>query len=175
MLTHKGMLNFYSVILWIFAISYYFFITSLSAVPAVESAADSRAVVEMLDSVSQKFFHTNDVPKDRVTASLYHTIVRKLAHIANYYIFAFLNSMLWFTLSRKNMCCTIALALFLGLCGAAMDEVLQLFFAGRSAEVLDVLIDFDGTCLGAVFFLLLGKAVKIIPDFRKEECLYENI
>ncbi len=175
MLTDKGMLNLYSVILWIFAISYYFFITSLSAVPAVESAAESRAVVEMIDSVSRKVFNTNDVPKDRVTASLHHKIVRKLAHISNYFIFAFLNSMLWFSLSKKNTCCSIALALFLGLCGAAMDEILQLFFVGRSAEVLDVLIDFDGTCLGAVFFLMLGKVVKIIPDVRKEEYKYENL
>ena len=55
--------RFYNVILWILVIIHYLFITSLSATPADRSAVESKGVVEIIDSVSQKVFMKNDVPK----------------------------------------------------------------------------------------------------------------
>ena len=175
MFIRKAMPRFYNVILWILVIVHYMFITSLSATPADKSAVESKGVVEIIDSVSQKVFMKSDVPKDKITQSLHHKRVRKLAHVINYLIFGFLNAMLWFKLSNKSMHRTTVFTLFFGLCGAIMDETIQLFFDGRSAEVLDVLIDFDGTCLGVVVFLLLSITAGIISNFRKEEYRYEII
>ena len=44
--------------------------------------------------------------------------------------------------------------LFVGLFTAVIDEFIQLFFEGRSAEITDVLIDFSGVVTGALFMLL---------------------
>lgn len=89
-----------------------------------------------------------------ISEDLMHTLVRKLAHMAEFGILG----MLWVAalLPKTGKC-------FKRVCGcgliclgaAAVDETIQLFVPGRSGELLDVSIDFAGSVLGIAFVILL--------------------
>jgi VanZ family protein len=48
-----------------------------------------------------------------------------------------------------------------------VDEYIQLFSAGRSAQVNDVLLDFSGAVAGFVFFLIIHLIVRTIKKAKR--------
>lgn len=72
-------------------------------------------------------------------------IIRKLAHLTEYFILGILvyNLLIEFS-SQKILTCSYLICL---IC-SCMDEIHQLFISGRSANIFDVLIDFVGSILG---------------------------
>lgn len=81
-------------------------------------------------------------------------LVRKLAHFSEYAILGmlyvlFLNS---FSITVKKM---VLLSVVCVVLYAASDEFHQLFIAGRSGQVKDVLIDSGGGCFGILLGTLL--------------------
>lgn len=144
-----------NLILWILAIGYFFIISSFSTTPAVESRAESKAVVVVVEKIVNAVMHkTEDNSDSWVMEKTLHTIVRKTAHVVNFFILAFLHGMLFFVYSGK-ISNVVILTLLMGCCGAVTDEITQLFVEGRSAQLSDVFVDFSGTILACALFVFL--------------------
>ena len=82
-------------------------------------------------------------------------IIRKIAHMTNFFIFSFINMMLFYFASNRSVCKTISVVLLISFFGGCFDEITQLFVEGRSGNFLDVLIDFSGSLCACMFFLML--------------------
>ncbi len=144
-----------NIILWILVIGYYFIITSFSTTPATKSSAESWAVMEAVDKVSVFIFdQAEETGKSWLFGEPFHTLIRKTAHVINFFILAFLHGLLFFSYSC-NKKYTVLLTFFLGFCGAVIDEITQLFVEGRSAQLSDVFVDFSGTIIGCTVFIFL--------------------
>lgn len=91
-----------------------------------------------------------------VDITLSETIVRKLAHVAE---FALLGLLFTFCLRvyTRRLIAFSAWPLLFGLFIAVCDEFLQKFIPGRSGQIRDIFIDFIGVCGGtaAAIFIVL--------------------
>lgn len=78
-------------------------------------------------------------------------IFRKIAHISEYAVLAFLlmRTFIHHKMARKN---AAILALIIAVCYAIGDEYHQIFITGRSGCVRDVLIDSIGIFFIAIFY-----------------------
>lgn len=81
-------------------------------------------------------------------------VLRKLAHLAEFALLGLclLGTVCAFT---PHVLRNLTVPLFLGLLIPVLDETIQLFVAGRSSEVKDVLIDFSGVLIGIACGLVL--------------------
>ncbi len=144
-----------NVILWVLAIGYYFVINSFSTTPAAVSRAESQSVINAVEKVTEAVQNKSEGEGIQwLSGKAFHKLVRKTAHIINFFILAFLHCMLFCSYSNKKMV-TVLMTVFVGLCGAALDEATQLLVPGRSAQISDVFVDFTGTMIGCIFFILL--------------------
>ncbi len=86
------------------------------------------------------------------------TIVRKMAHFTEYFILGILviNSL---DISNKRY----LYSFIIGFIYAISDEVHQLFIAGRSGKIFDVLID----SLGIIMSIFIYKAYKNLTKLKK--------
>lgn len=115
------------LILWIM------FIFRNSSETAAVSSVKSRAITAFLKNiVSEKF-------------------IRKMAHLIEYTILGFLLSFTSDSCIGRNKRGTI-ITLVAGAIIPAIDEMIQLTSAGRSAQFSDVCLDFSGVVLGFVVF-----------------------
>lgn len=129
------------------------FIFYNSSKNAVQSTISSGKVVGI---ISMLFSFLNIEFKDGVLVLL----VRKSAHIFEFFAQSVMISGSFSGKFSKR----IIYILFFGLLTACTDELIQLSSLGRSAEVLDVFIDFSGTVLGMAAFWL------IYSIRRKKKC-----
>lgn len=118
------------------------FIFHNSMKPAESSSHDSGIIVAFLGN-----FLTIDI-------HLLTTIIRKLAHILEFFMQSFFIGMyLSFSYKYKK---NIIYVLFMGLFTAVCDEFLQAFVPGRGSLVSDVFIDFTGTVTAVIVSCLLN-------------------
>lgn len=126
-------------------------ILSYSAQPASQSAEMSRAVMKILEWIPEI------IPKEesdgRFCGITLHYIVRKLAHMYNYFLagcvaFAIRHH---FKKGITKDLMWVGYGLFLGV----IDEVFQHFVPGRSGQITDVCVDFTGTMLGYIAVYIL--------------------
>lgn len=92
--------------------------------------------------------------------------VRKAAHMTEYAILAVL-LYVWlgkrqFTIRKRMLLAIIAAAVY-----AASDEIHQLFVAGRSGRVTDVMIDSSGAILGVFLFVGVKTCISFLWNRRK--------
>lgn len=85
-------------------------------------------------------------------------VVRKTAHFLLYFILGLLiiSFLKEFGLSKKSIIISIIVVLLY----ACSDEIHQTFVAGRSGEVLDVLIDTVGGSLATILYYLIYRRKK---------------
>ena len=117
------------------------------------SSEDSIKSTKLSDSFTDKtlvsvckLFNKN-CDKDKVI-SKYGMIIRKGAHFTEYFI---LGTLMFFTLREygiKGIWIPILICVFY----ASTDELHQLFVAGRSARILDLIIDSCGSTLAILLF-----------------------
>ena len=119
------------------------FIFANSAKDATQSTIQSDSLVGwVIENMSFLF-------KDRSTATHY---VRKFAHFAEFFAQGVAFSGVIFSLKfYKNF----IYVLLTGFCTACVDEFIQLFSEGRSAQISDVFVDFSGTVLSVICFMIL--------------------
>jgi VanZ family protein len=79
-------------------------------------------------------------------------VIRKVAHLGEYFIFAILLMRVLKNRSRINRSQQLALGIVLGIIYAAGDELHQSFTRTRSASAIDVVIDAMGFASGAFAF-----------------------
>lgn len=139
-------------VLTVTAVAAIFYNSSLSA---VESTEQSSPLTELVNS----FLSSLHIP-----LTLEETVIRKTAHFTEY---AVLGTLLTVTvhLYAKKRSRTLLLALPPGAAVAVCDELIQLFPAGRSCEVKDMLIDFCGIVFAALIVTLI---ISIIEKRRNK-------
>lgn len=94
--------------------------------------------------------------QDKKVIEIVHPIVRKLAHFSLYtlggfLIFSFIET---FKLRKRTV---FVITLILGILYAISDEFHQMFIAGRSAQIADVLIDSGGIIFGSIVCIVYSK------------------
>lgn len=140
-------------------------IFALSAQNATESSETSGAFTEKVISVIYPdFSEKNTDEQDEIIHSVTF-MVRKAAHFTIFTIlgiFSFLSIVSYNNFKmRIKMLLSIAFCLFY----AISDEIHQLFVAGRSGEVRDVLLDTVGSALAIIILSLIFKKNKSLRTF----------
>jgi len=152
-------------IFWIFlvfSVSWMGMIFYFSAQPAVRSSELSTGVMDWV----LVYFSEVSVLKFLVEKGILEFIIRKIAHIAEYGVFAVF---LGVTIRHsKNWCRKWQIkTVFSCFLYAATDEFHQLFVQGRSGQVRDVLIDTAGACGGV---LVLWLCYILYIKYRGRQC-----
>lgn len=135
------------------------FIFSNSLDNGDESSFKSGFVVAVLQGVVNFF-------TDGVTVS--ESFVRTMAHFSEFALLGFLLMLCVKTFTHKYLK-NIFIVLFTSLAVAVVDEILQLFSAGRASDVLDVAVDFSGAVAGILFFVLIVKLSHSIVFVRRRK------
>lgn len=129
-----------------------------SNAPSNESSETSSKVIttfiEIRDNITNN--NTSEIDKTIIIENL-SFIVRKLAHITEYIILAFL---MYNVLHNYNIN-DYKIVIILCIIYSCTDEFHQLFIPGRSGQIIDVLIDTIGIIIGTTFYYLLIKTKKI--------------
>ncbi len=81
-------------------------------------------------------------------------IVRKMAHFTVYFILGIIS---YFTLKSYQVQNIIFYSILICVLYACSDEIHQLFSAGRSGKILDVMIDTSGSILGIYIISKINK------------------
>lgn len=135
------------------------FIFSNSMQIADISSGKSGKVMELINGAFAKL---------GIGVALSETVVRKLAHIAEYAMLGF-----WLTLTlrvyTRRVLSHFSWPLLFGLAIPVCDEFLQTFVSGRSGQVSDILIDFGGVCLGALAAMFILLLVRMFSVLRKSK------
>lgn len=116
-----------------------------SSMPADLSGEESEGVMVILQNILDFFGFSTELTDH---------IVRKAAHFAEYTAIGMLLVSCAYSFSRTKPYRYYSQILFAGLATAVIDETIQLYVAGRSGQITDVLLDFSGVITGAVFMLL---------------------
>lgn len=132
------------ILFTILTVAFVLFIFSNSLQNGENSSKESGTVVQLLQSL----FHSLGI-----TAAVSEHIIRKTAHFCEY---AVLGALLGEMLRRytPRVLQNIFVPLFIGLAVPVADECIQLFSAGRTALVLDVVLDFSGMLTGLALTVL---------------------
>ena len=128
-------------VLTVAAVAAIFYNSSLSA---VESTEQSSPLTEWVNSVLASLHFPFAVTEK---------FIRKLAHFSEYSALGLLLSTTVY-LYRQDRKKTLLTALPIGAAVAVCDELIQLFPAGRSCQVSDMLIDTCGIAFGTLIVLL---------------------
>ena len=131
MVNHK----FYNSIFFCITLFVLFIIFRNSMFPISQSYLQSGIVLSALNH----FF------SNRIVLS--QLVVRKLAHFTEYFFFGLLLTITLRTF-HKMLQGVFFLELFLFLAVPMVDETIQIFYQGRTSNVIDVWIDFSGCIAG---------------------------
>ena len=144
----------------------FFLIFDFSGQEAEESAGLSKKVSETIVNIFDK--NASKEEKIQKINDMDH-IVRKLAHFSIYAVVGFLlmSLMLTYKISIEKR---FIISFVLGCIYACSDEIHQLFVAGRSGEIRDVIIDTSGVFIGICICYSLWKLLRQFIDFKKLVC-----
>lgn len=167
--TEKTTMKLLRYLAGILALIWMCVIFAFSAQTKEESSAVSESLSYRMVSSTGHFFHWNlDEEQMREIANTIEYFVRKGAHMTEFAILSVLLFVwlgLWeMTLLRRSVAAFLATAVY-----AASDEIHQLFVAGRSGRISDVLIDSSGALLGVIVFILLGRLIQTIRRRRSRK------
>ena len=126
-------------LLWLLPISITLFAFFNSALPGSESSKLSSSFLEFLQSLNIS------LPIEQ-----YHFLIRKLAHFSEYAALGF--TMFLADYYQSHQFYTVKKLSFFLIIIPIIDETIQLFSPGRSAQFSDVLIDYLGISFGVLLF-----------------------
>ena len=115
---------------------------------AAESSASSGVIVNFVIREFARF-------GSRLDSGTVTVIVRKLAHIAEFFMQGFFISLAYF-FGKSKFSQRIVYVLFFGLITACTDELIQNFVSGRGSLVTDIWIDFIGVLLAALCYFVIS-------------------
>lgn len=127
------------------------------------------------DSIGNKVYSTLKPSSEKMSAYeklLTKIFVRKFAHFAFFGALGFCLIGALVNTKINKFSNKLLLAGIIGLFYSIFDEVHQIFIDGRTAEVVDVLLDFLGVIVGIIFLLML---YKISISFNKKRLKQKNI
>ncbi len=138
-----------------------------------ESAKTSHKVDIELGKKLISGFKKKSAKKKKEFVKKIDTMVRKLAHIAEYAILGFL-LMGTFYDERQNHRKTFLISWISAIIYAASDEFHQLFVPDRSGRISDVVIDSIGAGFGILGFILILFIISRYSNRRKSARLTDN-
>lgn len=143
---HKK-LNKKQTALVVVTILFVFTMFSFSLLPSNESSSQSDFFLDLINSLLKAL---------RIYITVTAHIVRKTAHFTEYFIYG---NLLTLTVGKitNNLKNNRFMILFFALLVPVIDETLQCFSFGRSAEVKDVLLDFTGCIAGILLMHVILK------------------
>lgn len=157
--------KFCTVFLWTLAILHFYFISIHSSMPAETSTKASGVIAEKVFSLVKNVTEAVQVEnKKAISYEMVFVLVRKTAHLLNFYILGFLYCMAAFKTNGDKIKSIFVAVILCGLLGAIIDECHQNFIPGRSTQIKDVFIDFIGVFWGCItlFIEILNFKVKKI-------------
>ena len=111
------------------------------------SDSTSKNVTEAITIKNSESFYDNNI-----------FIIRKVAHLTEYAVLGFLLLNLFY---KKITYKEILICILIATLYACSDEIHQLFVEGRTAKLLDVLIDTIGASIGSIFYYLIYRKRKV--------------
>lgn len=121
-----------------------------SSQSAVESTERSSPLTDWINGILAGF---------PIPFSVTENFIRKLAHFTEYAILGTMLSVTYYLYLLKIKTALIA-TLITGAAVAVIDEVIQLFPAGRSCQISDMLLDCCGVAFASVIVMLIIRAVE---------------
>ena len=153
------------IILWCLVLSWMgsiFYFSHQTAAQSSEISTDvATKVYENIDLTPKKF----EDKKEYWLIDHYEIFLRKAAHFCQYLILAILLSAA-LKLHIKSICKVSVLSFIVGTLYAISDEIHQHFIPGRTARMIDVIIDLSGVAIGCLFVWL---SVKFINKIKKNK------
>ena len=144
------------VFMFVFTAAYIFFIWIQSTMSADESSIESGNVMRLLNDFLVMIGLRGDLTDH---------IVRKAAHFCEFALLGFLS--LWTAhIGNKQIIKNLLSVGFVCLATAVVDEYIQIYSVGRSAEVGDVVLDFFGACAGVLFFIAVTAIVALFKKIK---------
>ena len=131
------------------------FIFLNSALDAPTSSVHSSAVLEFINSMLAKI---------GTTITLTENFVRKCAHFVEYSLLGTLILFAMYSYDLKAKKSAFA-TLISGFSVAFIDECIQLFSQGRSAQFSDVMLDFSGVCFSVAIILFIYKLLRKVRKY----------
>ncbi len=135
-----------------------FLIIAFSSQPADQSSITSRKVVKAIVDAITVVLPIAETPWEKVLlAAQLHNLVRKVAHMFNYFVLGCLAYWTFRLFEKRNRLRRVLLsAAFLCIVFAAFDELHQLYVPDRSGQLSDVLLDSVSALVGIGACWLLG-------------------
>ena len=141
------------------------FIFIMSSQTAEKSSAVSGGLIEWFLQYSFPDFQSFSVENQTALIETFQFLFRKTAHFMIYGVLGVFSFLTFVTYQKFLFRIRLAISSLVCLTYAITDEIHQIFVAGRSGELRDVMIDFLGALLG---ILLLAAFVRLIqPLYRK--------
>ena len=138
----KKYISLVMLILWMI------FIFIMSHTSAVSSSNQSGFIVNFINNI---------LKIDNV--ELLETLIRKLAHLFEYFILGILMINYFKNYNIKNYILILVILCFIYAC---TDEIHQLFIPGRDGNIKDVFIDTFGSFIGIITYKYCNKYIKVI-------------
>ncbi len=145
-------------VLWVVTLLWAMVIFCFSAQPAKSSEGLSRTVTAKFVNILPG---AKNAPAEqtRTLAFEIHNSVRNVAHFILYAVFGFLVVALCMSY-RKSFIKAMIFSLWICALYAVSDEIHQLFVAGRSFQLTDVLFDSAGAFVGILLYRLKLKILR---------------
>ncbi len=129
----------------------------MSSKTAGDSNKISGSLLERILAVMVKDFGSFSEEAREALVTQYQLLIRKTAHFMVYAALGFFASGFWATFSKIKKLLIPIFAVGYVFLYAVSDELHQLFVAGRSGQVTDVLLDTAGGFFGALIFITIIK------------------
>ncbi len=136
------------------------FSSQTAAVSSGESVSLIGSGIRFLERLG--FINPQNPEYQNIVEKIYalHGVLRTFAHFFVFMVLGFFYDAAVCEYEEKSTS-AIGKSLVLGLFAAGVDEIHQYFVPGRSAQIIDVLVDFSGVLLGVTAFCLLCLKLKL--------------
>ena len=144
------------------------FIFLNSAQVSTDSTGRSRIVTEMLIKLFVRDYESLSGSEQTALIDRFEHAVRKLAHFCEYAALGFVLTLCFFEFPKLGGTAHNAIMCAVAVCCvyAISDEIHQMFVAGRTAKVTDMLIDTAGAALASLIATWLHLTLKRIREKR---------
>lgn len=114
-------------------------------------------ISQITETIAEIVFPNAEYAEQSVFIFLVDTYIRKIAHFTIYTVLGIFLFSAALNVERGALYKKALISMSIGLLYSMTDEFHQLFVAGRSGEITDVLIDFGGVVIGTVSVWLIYK------------------
>ena len=124
------------------------FIFYNSTTTGEESNAASRGLMDFVLNIID--------PHGKLDTTVFHYLVRKGAHFAEYFVYGFCLFGMPLAIREETKKLYVSLTLLIAMSSAVIDEIIQ-SFTSRTSSPRDVLLDFIGASCGVLFMWLVHR------------------